>query len=806
MNHSSLSAGTRLGHVRQYMGSMKTGAQLLRRAAHDLVRDEWLGQLFPPKPRVLQLPITRACNSHCIMCGMWRQKRRREISADDLRRILLDPLFSEVRYVGINGGEPTLRPDLPAIGVVLADSLPKLSGFGMITNAVRPAQVMQQALALERIAAAKGLAFDVSVSLDGIGEDHDRNRGVQGNFGSAIQVIDGLRERGVSVSVGCTLTPLNCYGADDVLLWCESHSILRWEFRLAVEIERLHNKDCGLQAFSPEQQFHLAMFFAKLAARHDVNRRHRRFYGSLSDQLALGTPRRSGCDWRLHGITLDAQGNVSYCSARSPVLGSALNKSASALFREGLPERKRIARDFCDTCQHDLLGPEAPKDMYGQAVDLIWGPWKRRLRRLSRQDTSFAVPAPIKAAAFDEPSKWRHVLITGWYGTETAGDKAILAELLRFLHTHAPGCTVTITTLDRKVSQQTALELVDLQGVKVLRIEDAWHPAVIEMADAVIIGGGPLEEIRYTEHIWRMFVEANRQRKARIIFGSGIGPLYTDHMRELVSGICQMATAGFVRDEESRQYASRLGASIPLGCGCDPALAYVARWAASHGRKIAEEVTRPSILSLARANTTEYVADARGLALQRLNRQLAQQMASILGSLVETRDATVRLLPMHTVWVGGDDRVFNRDIAAFLGHHDSVYLERAYLTLPRLLEMLYEGDAAVVMRYHAHLFCLALGIPFVSIDYTGHRGKVRSLISRIGYEQWCETWDRIDAGRASSRLAEALDEREYWSRYLQDQTSILVAGLHRVYSEVFGVVEDPLPGRFSPNVHAQQSI
>jgi MoaA/NifB/PqqE/SkfB family radical SAM enzyme len=390
------------------------------------------------------------------MCNIWQRKRDKEISPEELRLILTDPLFSEIQSVGINGGEPTLRSDLPDIGQVLVESLPKLRGMSIITNALRPRQVIERIMALAQVAEAANISFSVNVSLDGIGEDHDRNRGVMGNFAAAVEVIAALKQSRVPVKIGCTLTPLNCYGADDVLLWCEQNDIQSWEFRLAVDIKRVYNEGYSQRnPFTPEQRFHLIMFFDKLAHNQRIDASHRRFYRSLVGQLAFGLPRQAGCDWQSQGVTLDAQGNISYCSVQSPILGSALERSAWQIYREGLSERRRIIRKHCDNCQHDLLGPPSAKEMTQERIHMIVDLWRRQWRRLRKRfnhpvDT-FLSPKSILPADHNSPSEWQHVLITGWYGTETAGDKAILGELLHFLKTYAHDCRVTLTTLDHKV-------------------------------------------------------------------------------------------------------------------------------------------------------------------------------------------------------------------------------------------------------------------------------------------------------------------------------------------------------------------
>ena len=774
--------------IHNYSRVLRAGTTMIAGAGMTLVRDHWLGCLLPPLPLSLQFPVTDICNSRCLMCNVWRQKRGQELTPDDMRRILANPLFRKIRYAGINGGEPTLRTDLAEIGRAMVESLPNLRGVAVITNAIRPAQVLPRIQALADVVRAAGREMSVSVSLDGIGELHDRNRGVSGNFAGAVQVIDAVRQAGIPVSAGCTLTPVNCGGADDVLAWCRERG-LRCVFRTAVDIKRIYND--GYQAehpFTPEQRFHVTMFFDKLAHDPETDPERRRFYRSLVGQLAFDAPRALGCAWQRRGVTLDAHGNISYCSVQSALLGSALEDDARTLFAAGMPERRRILGEQCATCRHDLLDAPPPGEMAREGVRLITEPFIKRLSR-KRPPAPVRLPETVHAPERPRPADWRHVLITGWYGTETAGDKAILGELVHFIRKRAPDCRITLSTIDRKVSEQTFREMPELAGIEQAAIADAAHPARIGDIDAVVIGGGPLQEIREAELIYRMFAEANRRRKARVIFGCGVGPIHTDRMRDIISGIFRLATSGFLRDAESHEKAIALGGPSFLGCACDPALGYLRRWAREHA-PAARPDGPPRLVGLFRANTDEYVAGEQAASLQEKNAQAARTLAAAVESFCAADGARADLLAMHALWVGGDDRLFNRQVAAAFHDPDRVHVERAYLPLPALLERLADGDLAMAMRYHGHLFCLALGIPFLSIDYTGERGKVGSLIRRTGYTRWSLDWQALEAGRLAAALDELAAERDTWSRYLRQQAEEMVQGLHRTYAEVFGGPED----------------
>jgi polysaccharide pyruvyl transferase WcaK-like protein/MoaA/NifB/PqqE/SkfB family radical SAM enzyme len=766
-----------------YLNTLKNGIQLLSGGVYSQVRDEWLGQWIPPKPIVIQFPINDICNAKCVMCNIGLRKKDREINVQELKQVLQDPLFSEIRYVGISGGEPTLRPDLPEIGKVLIEVLPKLQGVGIITNALREQMVTERILGLSEIVKGKNLSFGVNVSLDGIGTIHDRNRGVEGNFTAAVRVIQKLKSEGVTVSIGCTLTPITCYDADDVLAWCISNNIQDFEFRIAVDIKRVYNEGYSEKwPFSSEQLFHLIMFFDKLSTLPEVDPAHKDFYRSLVSQLAFNAPRAAGCDWKSRGVTLDSRGNISYCSVQSPILGSALEKSAFKIFKSNLFERNRIIKEKCDGCKHDLLGSPPPKSLVKMGISTIVDPWRNKLSHTfaSTNSREYKAPAKMFPANKQNPADWKNILITGWYGTETAGDKAILAELVHFLKKRSPDCQITVTTMDRKVTAQTLKELPELEAIKLIEIKSATQPAFIRNFDAVIIGGGPLEEISETELIYKIFEEANQQQKSRIVFGCGVGPLYTNRLKQLVGAICKMATGGFVRDEESKKLACELS-QVSFPVACDPALSYFRRWHCENANRF-DRSEKKQIVTLFRANTNEYFPSLSSEQLKILNQERARQLAQVLEEFEDQSSFVVNLLPMHSLDIGGDDRIFNRKVQESFTKPVPATVEKKYLTLPQLMEAIASADTALAMRYHGHLMCFAFGIPTLSIDYTGNKGKVQSLSRRIGLEEFTEDWSDFNAARVSEKTKRLIKEGEEISTFLRKQVDVLLKELEKVYS------------------------
>ena len=211
-------------------------------------------------PRVIQFPVNDICNSRCQMCLIYKQKLDAEITPDQTRKVLSNRLFRKVRAVGINGGEPTLRKDLPDLTQAMLESLPSLRGVSLITNAINSAQVISAVTEMSVRCADRGVALSVMVSLDGVREIHDTVRGRPGNFQSAEKVINHLQQHVdiALLSAGCTIVRDNAYGLEELLNWCQSKGLYA-RYRMGVPHQRLYNLEAqGSFALDEARVFHVA--------------------------------------------------------------------------------------------------------------------------------------------------------------------------------------------------------------------------------------------------------------------------------------------------------------------------------------------------------------------------------------------------------------------------------------------------------------------------------------------------------------------------------------------------------------------
>lgn len=139
---------------------------------------------IPLKPELIVFMVTDRCNSRCNHCNIWREKKDpNPLTPKEIEKLFSDKLFKKVKYVICTGGEATVRDDLDEVFLSLHRAMPKAT-LQVSTNAILPERTMK----LVETAMKNNIKLDVGVSLDGLGEYHDKVRGVSGNFAKA----DGL--------------------------------------------------------------------------------------------------------------------------------------------------------------------------------------------------------------------------------------------------------------------------------------------------------------------------------------------------------------------------------------------------------------------------------------------------------------------------------------------------------------------------------------------------------------------------------------------------------------------------------------
>ncbi len=710
------------------------------------------------KPTVLQFPVIDICNSQCQMCRIWENKKSDDIQPADLRRGLRSPLFSEVVGVGLNGGEPTLRRDLGQLTAILFEELPKLKTVSLITNAYRHDEVIARVGDVGEVARSHGGALDVMVSLDGYGAMHDLVRGKPGNFVRAEKVIEFLKESPLvgNVRIGCTVIKANIYGLADLFEYCQERNVYI-KYRLGIPHQRLYTQNLlDPYALTADEKYHLAEFLEGLIHHYEESQHQRFFYRSLVDQLVHYAPRKAGCDWKHRGATITSSGDLLYCAVESKVLGNIVTDDSSQVFFDGEPHLRDIISSKCSNCTHDYVGLPPRKQIMRQyaarALGLkgplgtmsrllyskgMRGPAFRRMRfaRRIRQLQNETKSASSLTSARASTPGFPRILICGWYGTETLGDKAILGGILTALHSAYSNPSITLVSLHSYITEATRRQMPELKGIRIVSPRDGAR--LLAEVELLVFGGGPLMAIDELAEMEVLFRRASQLAIPRLIAGCGVGPLGESWHNESLARILSMSTGRIFRDQKSQVVANSLG--VPMEgrtlVAEDPAFTWLDAQRALLLHIVPPNDKKVLILGLREFPHMQYARHLSETECRAAKTRYENSVIAALEALVKKHsDLVIRPLPMCTNHFGDDDRWFYRRLfrgnSTLAPHLDLSLLGRELSPIEYCVAFR-SSHVALTMRFHSLVFALGLDVPALAIDYTLGAGKLSALAERF---------------------------------------------------------------------------
>lgn len=144
-------------------------------------------------PTYIVYHVTSLCNSRCKMCFNWKNINKKKLK-DELNLKEIDKFsksLNQLVYVSLGGGEPFLRKDISDIVYIFYKNN-HTRIFQIATNCLHPKQIVEQCEKI--LIGCKKIVLKITLSLDGIGKDHDKIRGVAGNFKKFIQTYNLLYE------------------------------------------------------------------------------------------------------------------------------------------------------------------------------------------------------------------------------------------------------------------------------------------------------------------------------------------------------------------------------------------------------------------------------------------------------------------------------------------------------------------------------------------------------------------------------------------------------------------------------------
>jgi len=156
-----------------------------------------------PAPLVSLLFLTSKCNFNCMYCFAEHKGEIPNMPIEDWKKIILDLKMRGTKLVFLMGGEPLLYYGFSEL-VEFVNSL------GLMCHVITNGSLVPKFIDTLKKADL------VEVSLDGIGEANDKNRG-HGTYDKIVDGIESLKKNNIPMRLSCVLTKNNVNNIDELI-------------------------------------------------------------------------------------------------------------------------------------------------------------------------------------------------------------------------------------------------------------------------------------------------------------------------------------------------------------------------------------------------------------------------------------------------------------------------------------------------------------------------------------------------------------------------------------------------------------
>jgi len=625
-------------------------------------------------------------------------------------------LFCDLKYAEITDEGSTSQEDLAVLCKTLLNTYSSIQELSLITNCIQEHFVIEQRInEIRKVCAEHNIFFSAMVSLDGVRSMHDTAKSWKNNFQPIVSVVKYCIKEKINIAFVCSISKVNIWEIDELLAFAKENNYYG-RFRISEFIKCLHNDGCQdiIHRFSEEEKYHLILFFYKLIFTYEKNEIHQLVYYNIINMLN-GGERIIGCSYHSNGIMLNYNGEIAYCAPESKIIDNAVRDGVVKNYQKNTEEKERILETCCVNCIDDYHAKITSKE---KQLHLKRAFWKKYIRLNSTIPFGFHKRVPAKSNGS------KRIFITGWYGTETVGDKAILGGIIYELkEKYEKDIEIIITSLYPIITARTIKEL----NIKA-KIIDAYSEEFVAYAKAseiVIMGGGPLMDLEELALPLCAFKLAKSANNKTVIYGSGLGPLTKSKYIDTAKEILKLANEIKLRDEKSVKIARDwAGEKKEIICTGDPAKKYLKVLKFDNPNK--ENILRCFL----RDWTSEYAKNmSKDEFLEQKTRFEISLSNFIKQKASELKVEMIILESMHNFVIGNDDRDFAHYFIKkyFMNSLIPIIYNKKLSTVDSIVLSMKQSVHNIVMRFHSVLFADTLETEYTAIDYT-LGGKIENYL------------------------------------------------------------------------------
>ena len=178
----------------------------------------------------------------------------------------------------------------------------------------------------------------------------------------------------------------------------------------------------------------------------------------------------------------------------------------------------------------------------------------------------------------------RRILVIGWYGSETIGDRAILDGIITFFKEYYSDIEISIASINDYFSLRTVHEDLALWDEERASVIDVFNRKklleAIKESDYVVFGGGPIMSgINELELMARIFMVAKKHKKKTIIFGCSIEKrILKTRLSGAFTVLIQNTDVAIFRDVSSVEIVNEVDRKCKAYFAPDPAIYSVCKF------------------------------------------------------------------------------------------------------------------------------------------------------------------------------------------------------------------------------------